>query len=98
MNLNMYYQLCDDWGWFIDIENNNCSEHILLHPCRPIKNRYNSYSHKLSTIEEDDEYEYYKKIYKNPEEKYNINLEPSNSNQENNQNGNGEININLFNI
>lgn len=98
MNINIYYEMCDDWGWFIDIENNNFSENTLLQPFRPRIKKFNSYSHKLPTIEEDDEYEYYKKIYKNSEENYDINLNPSNRNKENSINENGKINRNVFNI
>jgi hypothetical protein len=87
MNLNMHYQICDDWGWFIDIESDNYGKNILLQPCRsPIK-KFNSYLHKLPKIEE-DEYEYYQKNYKDPEEKiykeeitvekHDINLKDSN--------------------
>jgi hypothetical protein len=87
MNLNM---LCDDWGWFIDVENNNCSENILLQPCRSPVKKFNSHLHRLPTIEE-DEYDYYKKMYRDPEhkiykeveEKYDINLKSSNKNREN---------------
>jgi hypothetical protein len=61
-------QLCDDWGWFIDIETNNYGENILLQPCsRPRIKKFNSRVNKLPIIEE-DEYEYYQKNYKDPEE------------------------------
>jgi hypothetical protein len=69
MNLNVQYQLCDDWGWFIDIENEEYGKNILLQPCRSPVKKFNSYSNKLPTIEE-DEYEYYQKNYKDPEEKF----------------------------
>jgi hypothetical protein len=92
MNLNMHYQICDDWGWFIDIESDNYCKNVLLQPCRsPIK-KFNSHLNKLPTIEE-DEYEYYQKNYKDPEEKIykeeiteekqDINLQHSNKNREN---------------
>jgi hypothetical protein len=67
MNLKSY-QLCDDWGWFIDIETNNFGENVLLQPCsRPRIKKFNSRVNNLPTIEE-DEYEYYQKNYKDPEE------------------------------
>lgn len=89
MNLKTY-QLCDDWGWFIDVENNNCSENILLQPCRSPVKKFNSHLHRLPTIEE-DEYDYYQKMYRDPEDKiykeveenYDINLKSSNKNREN---------------
>ena len=84
-------QLCDDWGWFIDVESNYFAGNISLQPCRsPIK-KFNSYLNKLPKIEE-DEYEYYQKNYKDPEEiiykeevepNYDINLKSSNKNEVN---------------
>lgn len=65
MNLNTN-NLCEDWGWFIDIETNDSN--ILLEPCKSIK-KINIKFNKLQTIEE-DEYDYYEKYYNNPEEKY----------------------------
>jgi hypothetical protein len=97
MNLKTY-QLSDDWGWFIDIENNNnCSENILLQPCSSPVKKFNSHLKYLPTIEEDD-YDYYQKNYKDPEDKiykemeenYNdvknlndVNVKPSNKPREN---------------
>ena len=66
MNLNSY-QLCDDWGWFIDIE---CNDNILLQPCKPGK-KLKPHFNKLNVIDE-DEYDYYQKNYKDPEENYKI--------------------------
>jgi hypothetical protein len=91
MNLNMYYELCDDWGWFIDIENNNCNENISLQPRRFHIKKFNSHLNKLPTIEEDD-LDYYQRIYQDTEEKiykniennYNLNLKSSNKNSEKN--------------
>lgn len=72
-------QLCDDWGWFIDIESNYFAGNISLQPCKsPIK-KFNSYLNELPKIEE-DEYEYYQKNYKDPEDKYDINLKQSEEN------------------
>jgi len=81
-------QLCDDWGWFIDIEHNNYHGNNLLQPCRSPVKKFNSYLNKLPKIEE-DEYEYYHKNYKDPEEiiykedelDYDINLKSSNKNE-----------------
>jgi hypothetical protein len=76
------YQLCDDWGWFIDIENNNCSENIIQQPCRsPIK-KFNSRLTYLPSIEEDD-YDYYQKNYKDPEENYDVSVKPPKKNETN---------------
>jgi hypothetical protein len=84
-------QLCDDWGWFIDVESNYFAGNISLQPCRsPIK-KFNSYLNKLPKIEE-DEYEYYQKNYKDPEEiiykeevelNYDISLKSLNKNEVN---------------
>jgi hypothetical protein len=83
MNLKTF-QLCDDWGWFIDVEHDNYDENILLQTCRPPIKKFNSYINKLPIIQE-DEYEYYEKnhrdheeiIYKDVEQNYDINLKPS---------------------
>jgi hypothetical protein len=94
MNLKSY-QLCDDWGWFIDIESNYFAGNNLLQPCKPVVKKFNSCINKLPIIEE-DEYEYYQKNYKDPEEiiykkdelNYDINLNPSKKN----------INNTIFNV
>jgi hypothetical protein len=61
--------LCEDWGWFIDIESNNSN--ILIQPCK-IFIKSNIHFNKLQTIQE-DEYDYYEKYYKNLEEQYDTN-------------------------
>jgi hypothetical protein len=61
--------LCEDWGWFIDIESNN--SYILKKPCK-IFTKSNFHFNKLQTMQE-DEYDYYQKYYENLEEKYDIN-------------------------
>lgn len=95
MNLK-YYQLCDDWGWFIDIEHDGYGQNILIQQCRSPVKKFNSRLDKLPAIEE-DEYEYYQKNYKDPEEKYDINLRPkSNKIKENTINKMGENT--LFNV
>lgn len=89
MNLKSI-QLCDDWGWFIDIESNYFSQNIPLQTCKPPIKKFNSYLNKLPKIEE-DEYEYYHKNYRDPEEiiykevevDYNISLKSSNKNEVN---------------
>lgn len=63
--------LCEDWGWFIDIESNNSN--ILIQPCK-IFIKSNIHFNKLQTIQE-DEYDYYEKYYKNLEEQYDRNME-----------------------
>lgn len=76
MNSNTY-QMSDDWGWFVDIECNDFSKNILVKPInaqKKIKHRFN-----LSTIEE-DEYEYYHRNYKDPEENYDTNVKTGESN------------------
>ena len=67
MNLKTF-QLCDDWGWFIDVEHNNYDENILLQTCRPPIKKFNSRSVNKLPIIQEDEYEYYEKNYKDPEE------------------------------
>jgi hypothetical protein len=67
----------DDWGWFIDIENNSITNNFQ----KIITSKKNITFKKLTTIkeDEDDEYEFYKKnteeIYdfKNENEKTKIN-------------------------
>jgi hypothetical protein len=61
--------LCEDWGWFIDIESNNSN--IFKKPCK-IFTKSNFHFNKLQTMQE-DEYDYYQKYYENLEEKYDIN-------------------------
>jgi len=76
-------QLCDDWGWFIDVESNYFAGNISLQPCRsPIK-KFNSYLNKLPKIEE-DEYEYYQKNYKDSEDNYDTNLKQTEDNYDTN--------------
>lgn len=66
--------LCEDWGWFIDIESNNSN---IIIPSRKIFVKSNIHFNKLQTIEE-DEYDYYEKYYKNLEEQYDTNeIEPT---------------------
>lgn len=82
-------QLSDDWGWFIDVESNSFTQNISLQPCKPVVKKFNSYLNKLPKIEE-DQYEYYHKNYKDPEEiiykenelDYDINLQSLNKNKE----------------
>jgi len=99
MKLNAYCDICDDWGWFIDIENNCFNENISLQPYRSVIKKFNSCVNKLPIIQE-DEYEYYHKNYKDLEEIYDINLERSNKNNNNsNNNSNKNSNTNtIFNV
>lgn len=100
MKLNTYCDICDDWGWFIDIENNCFNENISLQPYRSVVKKFNSCINKPLIIQE-DEYEYYHKNYKDPEEiiykecqpDYDINLERSNKNNSNNNNTNTIFNV-----
>lgn len=76
MNLNTYYEVCDDWGWYIYIDEHNNYTKNVLYSYNPIK-KFN----KLKTIlEYEDEYEYYHKNHKDPEENYDINLQCPNTN------------------
>ena len=71
-----YQKRSDDWGWFIDIENNS----IVQDNYKILKPIYNNklpkiYNNKLPVIKEDeqeyeDDYDYYKKNYKDPEDIY----------------------------
>jgi len=100
MNLNMNHQLSDDWGWFIDVENNNYCENILFQSCKHIFKKNNLKFNKLPIIHEDDEYEYYQQNYKNPEEKYDIstNNGVKNLNIPKNLNENINVDNNIVNI
>jgi hypothetical protein len=76
MKLNAYYQLSDDWGWFIYIDEHNNYTQNISYPYKPVK-KFN----KLKRIQEyEDEYEYYHKNHKDPEENYDINLQSPNTN------------------
>jgi hypothetical protein len=75
MNFNSQKR-CDEWGWFIDIENNYEFRKQLYEIQKPIY-EIKKTIHKLSVIKEDeeeyedeDDYDYYKKNYKDPEEIY----------------------------
>lgn len=77
MNVTAYYQVSDDWGWFIDIEENNTCTKNILYPYKPTK-KFN----KLKTIDEyEDEYDYYQKNYKDMEENYDMNLKSPNKHE-----------------
>jgi hypothetical protein len=56
----------DDWGWYIDIEN-NCINFTIIESCNNInKNhtkKFNYHFNRLETIEEEDEYYYHKNNY-----------------------------------
>lgn len=102
MKLNRYNQLyndsvCDDWGWFIDIETTDNSKNILLQLCKPIMKKNNLDLNKLPPIEE-DEYEYYHENYEDPEENYDIILKPSNEIGENNINENVKRDSNILDV
>jgi hypothetical protein len=62
----IYQKRCEDWGWFIDIENNKFINHNY---------EIQQSILKLPVIKEDeeeceDDYDYYRKIYKDTEEIY----------------------------
>lgn len=76
MNLNAYCEVCDDWGWYIYIDEHNNYTQNISYAYKPVK-KFN----KLKRIQEyEDEYEYYHKIHKDPEENYDINLQSPNTN------------------
>ena len=56
MNLNDSYNICEDWGWFVDIETSetipNCIK--LQSVKKNIKNKLNIHSNKLDKIYEDE--------------------------------------------
>ena len=73
-----YYNLSEDWGWYIDIESSNPvyqtrKDHVKMS---------NQYYNKLETIEEEDEYDYYINIQKNLDDisskNIDINIEQNN--------------------
>lgn len=69
MNLNTY-NLCEDWGWYVDTENNlliNSNFNMAVYNSHKVYNSYKNKNYsKLCKIEE-DEYEYYKNNYKDIE-------------------------------
>ena len=77
----IYQKRCEDWGWFIDIENNK----IINHNYKTRKSLG-----KLSIIKEveeecEDSFDYYKQIYKDTEEIYlNKEIEDDNFEKETN--------------
>ena len=76
-----YYNLSEDWGWYIDIESSNPVYQIRTDfvkiPCKKFNPHYN----KLETIEE-DEYDYYINNQKNLDDisskNIDVNIEPNN--------------------
>jgi len=69
MNLNTY-NLCEDWGWYVDTESNLLINYN-LNTVYKSYNNYTSYKNinysRLCRIGEEDEYEYYKNNYKDIE-------------------------------
>lgn len=69
MNFNTY-NLCEDWGWYVDTESNLLINYN-LNIVHKSHNNYSSYKNinyfRLCRIEEEDEYEYYKNNYKDIE-------------------------------
>ena len=67
MKLNSY-KTFDEWGWFIDIEN-NC---IIEDNYQIEKSIYNNNLPVIKEVEQEyeDDYDYYKKNYKDPEDIY----------------------------
>jgi hypothetical protein len=62
--------LCDDWGWYVDIENtNHLTNNITSNFVHTSTKNFSLYLNKLNTIEEfDDEYDYYIKNHKHIDE------------------------------
>lgn len=68
MNLTTY-NICEDWGWYVDIESNlliNSNINTIVYKSNKVYNPYKKNYSKLYKIEE-DEYEYYKNNYKDLE-------------------------------
>ena len=83
--------ICDDWGWYVDTESN-----LLITPNKFHGNKYykniNDYKlRKLCTVDEgEDEYDYYKKNYRDIEK---MQLECSNSKVKNKENISNQISL-----
>jgi hypothetical protein len=93
MNSNKYDDICDDWGWYIDTDNNSFVSSTKFHPNKHYKN-LNNYKLKLYTVNEDvDEYDYYKNNYRDIEK---IQLDCSNKKMEKNEKSGYQIS--LYNI
>jgi hypothetical protein len=82
---DLYGNLCDDWGWFIDIDDvNYYKKNKIFHPDKSFesdncKKKINKKIDKLQTIEEyEDEYDFYQKNHTDPEENYDIKFNSSN--------------------
>jgi hypothetical protein len=81
MILNTYDDLCDDWGWFIDIDEvNYYKKNKIFEPYKSFESdQPKKKIDKLQTIEEyEDEYDYYQKNHKDPEDIYDIKFNSSN--------------------
>ena len=68
MNLNTY-NLCEDWGWYVDTENNlliNSNLNMVYNSSKAYNPYKNINYSRLCKIEE-DEYDYYKNNYKDIE-------------------------------
>jgi len=67
MNLNTNININDDWGWYIDIENNNYINFSIIEYHHDINanKKLNYHLNRLETIKEDNEYDYFKNNYEN---------------------------------
>jgi hypothetical protein len=78
---DLYGNLCDDWGWFIDIDEvNYYKKNKIFQPDNLFESDNSKKKiNKLQTIQEyEDEYDYYQKNHKDPEENYDIKFNSSN--------------------
>jgi hypothetical protein len=62
--------LCEDWGWYIDIENtNHLTNNIRANFTHISNKKFSLHLNKLDTIEEvEDQYDYYIKTYNSLDE------------------------------
>jgi tRNA G18 (ribose-2'-O)-methylase SpoU len=59
-----YYNLSEDWGWYVDIESSNTVYQIKTDFVKNQNKKFNQHYNKLDTIIE-DEYDYYLSNQKN---------------------------------
>lgn len=61
------YDLCDDWGWYVDIESTKPCFQIKTEFVKVRNKKLNQHLNNLHTIIEEDEYDYYMNNQKNIE-------------------------------
>jgi hypothetical protein len=67
--MNVNTNISEDWGWYIDIENNNYINFSIIEYNHDLKSnkKMNYHLNRLETIEEDNEYDYFKNNYEHNE-------------------------------